>query len=129
MFGATNILKVSDKSKYVYSSYRIAFDRLGSWSFGNDFARNVVIFGDDNSWSSHPDNIKNKFFVLVEGPTDDINGSVGAAEKKFSINFSKAKTIFCLNLHYDHHDGYLLVDGKKSFKQIMKISTFRHNFV
>ena len=24
-----------------------------SWSFGNDFARNVVIFGVDNSLSTH----------------------------------------------------------------------------
>ena len=45
LFGANNIVKISDKSKYEYSSYGIAFDGLGSWSFGNDFARNVVIFG------------------------------------------------------------------------------------
>ena len=28
---------------------------MGSWSFGNDFARNVAIFGVDNSSSSHAD--------------------------------------------------------------------------
>ena len=44
LFGATNIVKISDKSKYEYSGYGIAFDGLGSWSFGNGFARNVVIF-------------------------------------------------------------------------------------
>ena len=36
--------------------------------------------------------------MLKEGLTDDINGSVGGAEKTFSINFSKAKTKFCLSL-------------------------------
>ena len=29
--------------------------------------------------------------VLGEGPTDDINRSVDAAEQKFSINFTQAK--------------------------------------
>ena len=44
-----------------------------------------------NSLTSHTDNRKNSLLVLGKGPTDYINGSVGAAEKKFSINFSKAK--------------------------------------
>ena len=39
-------------------------------SFDNGFARNVVIFGVDNISSSHTDNQKNNFLVLVEGPTD-----------------------------------------------------------
>ena len=29
---------------------------LGSWSFGNDFARYVLIFGADNNLLSHTDN-------------------------------------------------------------------------
>ena len=44
-----------------------------------------------NSLTSHTDNRKNSLLVLGKRPTDYINGSVGAAEKKFSINFSKAK--------------------------------------
>ena len=43
--GATNIAKNSEKSKYAYTSYGTAFSGAGSWSFGNDFARNVVVFG------------------------------------------------------------------------------------
>ena len=39
--------------------------------------------------------------MLGEGSSDGINDSTGAAEKKFSINFSKAYTKFCLTLHYD----------------------------
>ena len=42
---------------------------------------NVVILGVDNTSSSHIDNPKNDFFVLGEGLTQGINGSVGAAEK------------------------------------------------
>ena len=48
LVGATNIVKNSDKSKHVYSGYGIAFDGADLWSFGNDFARIVVIFGIDN---------------------------------------------------------------------------------
>ena len=35
-----------------------------------DFARNVVIFCGDNSWSIHNDNRKSNFLVLGEGPND-----------------------------------------------------------
>ena len=37
LFGATNIVKNSDKEKYVYSGYGIAFDGKGEWSFDNDY--------------------------------------------------------------------------------------------
>ena len=53
LFGATNIVKNRDKSKYVYIGYGIAFDGA---DFGNDFASNVVIFGVDNSSLSRTDN-------------------------------------------------------------------------
>ena len=36
LFRATNIVKNSNKEKYVYSGYRIAFNGKGDWSFGND---------------------------------------------------------------------------------------------
>ena len=34
LFGATNIIKNSDKEKYVYRGDGIAFDGKGEWSFG-----------------------------------------------------------------------------------------------
>ena len=112
LFGATSIVKNSDKERYVYSGYRITFDRAGSWSFDNDTAKNVIIIGVYNSSSSHADNRKNNFLVLGEGPTFGINGSFGSPEKRFSINFSKAKTKFCLSLHYNADNGYLFVNGQ-----------------
>ena len=54
--------------------------------------------------------------MLGEGPTFGINGSFGSPEKKFSINFSKANTTFCLNLHYNADNSYLFVNGKEIFK-------------
>ena len=81
LFGTTTIVKNRDKEKYVYSGYGIAFDGKGSWSFGNNYARNIIIFGVDSS-SSHTDNLKNDFLILDEGPTFGINGSFGGSQKK-----------------------------------------------
>ena len=36
----------------MYKGYEIAFYGAASWSFGNEFARNVGIFGIDDSSSS-----------------------------------------------------------------------------
>ena len=82
MFGASNIVKNSDVGKYLYSGYGIVFDGKGEWNFDNDYARNVIIFGIDNTSSSHADNLKNNFLISGEGDTAGINESFGAPEKK-----------------------------------------------
>ena len=51
-------------------------------------ARNFIIFGVDNSSSSHSDNFKNNFLILDEGLTYGANGSLGSPQKKFDITFS-----------------------------------------
>ena len=63
----------------------------------------------------HADNLKNNFLVLWRRAFG-INGNFGAPEKKFSINFSKANTIFCLILHYNADNIYLFVNEKEIFK-------------
>ena len=70
------------KSKFTYNGRKIAFDGEGSWSFGNDFDKNVVIFGFDNTLSSHTENRKNTFLVLCEGPIEGINDSTGLVQQK-----------------------------------------------
>ena len=50
-------------------------------SFDNDYARNVVIFGADNSSSFHTANRRNNFLALGERPTESIDDGVGEAEK------------------------------------------------
>ena len=37
----------AEKSKFTYNGWGIAFDGKGFWSFDNDTARNVIIFGVD----------------------------------------------------------------------------------
>ena len=68
-FGATNIVKISDKEKCVYSGYEMTFDGAGSWNFWNNFSRNAIIFGVDNRSWSHADN----FLVLGERPKTLVN--------------------------------------------------------
>ena len=75
MFGITNVVKNSDKEKWVYCGYEIAFDGAGSWNIGNVDARNVVIFDADNSSITHADNRKNNFLVSGEGLNYGINRS------------------------------------------------------
>ena len=100
----------------MYSGHRIAFDGKGEWSFDNGHARNVIILEVDDSLSSHADNLKCNFLMLGEGDTFGINGSFGAPEKKFSINFSKGNTKFCLSLHYNADNSYWFVNRKEIFK-------------
>ena len=87
---------------YLYKGYKITFDSAGSWSFDNDTARNVInLVLVIVHHLMFKNNFKNNFLVLDEGLTLGINGRFGSLEKKFSINFSKANTKFCLSLHYN----------------------------
>ena len=51
LFGSVKLTKNADTNKYEYSGYNIGFDREVSFSFGNDFSKNVIIFGVDMSSS------------------------------------------------------------------------------
>ena len=55
------------------SGYGITIDSASSWSFDNDTARNVIIFGIDNSSPSHAENRKNNFLLISEDPSFSIN--------------------------------------------------------
>ena len=138
LFGATSVIKNSDKEKYVYSGYGITLDNASSWSFDNSTVRNVIIFGVDKSSSSHPDNGENNFLVLGQGPPFGINGSFGSAEKNFGSNFSEANTKFRLILHYNTDNSNFFINEKKtlSLRPTIKNSnsvsnsiTFQLNFV
>ena len=53
--------------------------------------------------------------MLGERQTFGINGSFGLTEKKVSINFSKANTIFCFSLPYNVYSSYSFVNRKEIF--------------
>ena len=85
LFGATNVVNISNKEKHVYNGYGITFDSADSWSFVNEFARNFIVFSADNISSSRSNNRKNIFLILGESPTYRMNGSFGLAQKKLSF--------------------------------------------
>ena len=43
MFGTVKLVRNTIKIKLTYNVRRIAFDRERSWSFCNDFARNIIL--------------------------------------------------------------------------------------
>ena len=57
----------------MYSGYGTTFDGAGAWNFGNDLAKNVVIFRIGNSSPSHTNNPKNSFLALGEDQTYGID--------------------------------------------------------
>ena len=111
MFGAVKLTKHVDVGLYNYSGYGIGFNRKGSYSIGDEVGRNVIIFGVDMSSSPHIDNKKKDILILGKGPTQGLEHTL-SAEKMYSINFTKENTKFCLSLHYNGANIYLLMVQK-----------------
>ena len=120
MVGATNIAKSIDKEEWVFSGFGIVLDGTGSWNFGNDYARNVLIVGVDNSFSFHTENLKHYFLVSGKGPSCGINENFVSPDKKFSHTFSNKNSKFCRSLHYNCDNSYLFAKGKEIFKSKAK---------
>ena len=49
LFGANNIVKHNVKETFVYSGYEIASDGAGEWRSNNNFDKNLIMLGGDNS--------------------------------------------------------------------------------
>ena len=117
LFGAVSVTKNADIDQYKYSGYGIGFDRKGTFSFGNGFCRNCIIFGLDMSSSAHVDNKKKDSLILGEGPTQGLDDTTLTAEKKkYSINFTENNQKFCLSLHFNGAKSYLFVNGTEIIK-------------
>ena len=66
LFGTVKLVRNVVKRKLISNGQGITFDGEGLWRFGNDFARNVVIFDADNRSSTYTNNQINNFVVLGE---------------------------------------------------------------
>ena len=62
------------------------------------------------SSSVHLDNIKKDILILGKGPTQGLEHTL-SAEKMYSINFNVTRKYFCLSLHYNGANSYLLVNS------------------
>ena len=129
LFGAIQITKNTDTSKYNYKGYGICFDE--GCQFGHTIteggfshttnARNVLLFGADMSFSVHATNRANHIYVMGKELIQGINGTTIYAEKNFYRNFADPGKKFVLSLHYNGNDSYLFVNGRQELKFKSKI--------
>ena len=121
LFGAIQIAKNADTTKYDYKGYGICFDERsefghtitqGGFAHTTD-ARNVLIFGADISFSVHKTNRVNHIYLMGTGLTQGIHDTTLYAEKNFYRNFTDPGKKFVLSLHYNGDDSYLFVNGRQ----------------
>ena len=99
-----------DIDTYKHSWCGTGFDRKGEFSFGNEVARNIIIFGVDMNSSTKIDNGKKDFLILGKGPTQGLENTL--QKKMYSINFIENNKKFCLGLHCNGANSYLLMVQK-----------------
>ena len=117
LFGAIEIAKNADISKYNFKGYCICVNEGGTFSKGNiNNGRNVLIFGVHESSLVHANNKANNIYVMGDLFVQGINDTTLCAEKVYSKNFTQASKKFVLSLHYNGDDSYLFVIGKQELK-------------
>ena len=117
LFGAMQITKNADTSKYKYKGYGICFDEGGLFSIGNiNNGRNVINFGVHENSVIYANNKANNIFIMGDAFVQGINDTTLYAEKKYSQNFTQSNTIFVVSLHYTGDNSYLFVNGKQEVK-------------
>ena len=96
LFGAMQITKNADTSKYNYKGYSTCFDeseeftRVRKRANFNDtaLARNVIIFGVDVRFSKHANNKANNIYAMGKDYIQKINDTTIYAEKMYYRNFT-----------------------------------------
>ena len=134
MFGAVKLIKNIDFNEHKYSGYGIGFDGKETNSIGNGCGKVCVTFGVEMSSTMHVDNKKKDIAILREGLSKGLDGTKLTAEKKHSINFAENNKTFCLPLHYNGANSYLLVDDTGIIKftakyfEIVETTLFLGNY-
>ena len=124
LFGAIEITKNANTSKYKYKGYGICFDESESFRhvrkeghFNHTvLARNVIIYGADMGFSKHANNKANNIYVMGKDYIQKINYTTIYAEKMFYRNFTNPGKKFILSLHYNGDNSYLFVNGREELK-------------
>ena len=81
LFGAVKITKDVNTSHYQYHGYGICFDAESGYTFGNiTNGKNIIIFGNTMSFSSHSTNKTQNIYVLGKDFIQGINGTTIYAE-------------------------------------------------
>ena len=124
LFGAMQITKNADTSKYNYKGHCICFDeksQFGHTITEGGFAhttngRNVLIFRADMSFSVHATNRANNIYLMGDGLKQGIHDTTLYVEKNYYKNFTDPGKKFVLSLHYNGDDSYLFVNGRQELK-------------
>ena len=66
--------------------------------------------------SIHIDNKGKDILILGRGPTQEWGEHSLTAGKMYSINLTLTKKKFCLSLHYNKSNSYLIVNGREIIK-------------
>ena len=114
LFGAITVDRKgsTDPEKWFFCGKGIAFDAKGTYSMGAQvLARNVIIFGVDNSSSKHPVNRPHNFMVLGNGNTQLVENVNSIPEQGLVINMSYPGKKFVLSIHYSGGDSTLYANG------------------
>ena len=122
LFGAMEITKNADTSKYDHKGHGICFDKGGMFSEGSiNNGRNVIIFGvHENSVINSNDKTYNTH-IMGKDYVQGINNTTLYADKIYSQNFTQPSKKFVLSLHYNRNDSYLFINGKQEVKFKCKI--------
>ena len=82
-----------------------------SFHLVKNLVENEIIFEADMSSSVHANNKAKNILVLGKDFIQGLDDTAIYAEKLYSINFTKTNTKFCLSLHYNGANSYLLANG------------------
>ena len=72
------------------------------------------------------DNKKKDILILGIGPTQGLDDTRLSAEAQYSINFSRSNRKFCLSLHYNGRNSFLLLMLQKYINSKQKTSKYRN---
>ena len=99
LFGAMQIAKNADTSKYIYESEEFTHVRKRGNFNDTTTGRNVIIFGVDMSFSKHANNKVNSIYVMGKDYIQKINDTKIYAEKMYYRNFTDPGKKIALSLH------------------------------
>ena len=112
LFGAVQITKNADTSKYTYKEYSICFDEGCMFSEGSiSNGRNILIFVVHESSLLHSNNKANNIYVMGKDFVQGINNTTLYADKVYSQNFTQPSKKFLLCLHYNVDNSYFFANG------------------
>ena len=74
-------------------------------------SKNIVSFGVDNSSSRHTNNRTKDILIFGEESTNGFDNTTTMLEAKYSVNITKSRKFFCLNLHCNVDNSSLYANG------------------